>query len=79
MQNESPTAQETGISDVTYDVMNLLTNKLEGISAIDVYLEDAEDANDQEVTSFLNQLRQQDTQSVHKLRGMLSKRLQSGK
>ena len=74
--DQSSTAQDTGISDVTYDVMNLLTNKLEAISAIEVYLEDADDANDQEMTQLLNQLRQQDTQTVQQLKGMLVKRLQ---
>lgn len=74
--DQSTTAQETGISDVTYDVMNLLTNKLEAVSAIEVYLEDAEDAGDQEVQQLLQQLRQQDTQTIKQLKSMLVKRLQ---
>lgn len=67
--------QVTGISNVAYDVMALLANKLEGLEAMEMYKEDAECAGDQELSRFVERLQEQDRQSVDQLKGMLTKRL----
>lgn len=63
----------SGVPNVTYDLIAVLHNELEGIAALEQYKQDAQ--GDQEVLSFLNQLEQQETEHVNKLRDLLSRRL----
>ena len=67
--------QITGVSNVAYDVMAVLQNKLEGISAMEVYKEDAEEEGDQELRDLFEQIQQRDIQDVEKLKKMLVKHM----
>jgi hypothetical protein len=67
--------QISGISNVAYDLMAVMTNKLEGIAAIEEYKLDAEDAGDSEVEALLNQLEQQEVNDVAKIKTLLLQRL----
>lgn len=67
--------QISGISNVAYDLMAVMTNKLEGIAAIEEYKLDAEDAGDSEVEALLNQMEQQEVDDVAKIKTLLLKRL----
>ena len=65
-----------GISNVAYDLMVVMTNKLEGIAAMEEYKLDAEDAGDTEVQQLLDQLEQQEASNVGKIKELLLKRLE---
>ena len=67
--------QISGISNVAYDLMAVMTNKLEGIAAMEEYKLDAEDAGDTEVQQLLDQLEQQEASNVGKIKELLLKRL----
>lgn len=76
-QSGKQSEQATGVSNVAYDVMALLYNKLEGIAAIEDYKMDADDDGDQEFSSLLDEIEQQDSQFVERLRKLLVQRLGS--
>ncbi len=65
----------SGVSNVAYDLMVILTNKLEGIAAIEEYKLDAEEANDREVLALLERLEQRMREDVQELRRLLIPRL----
>lgn len=75
------TSQETvsrgqfPIDNLTYDLITLIHEKSKGLEAFDKYLQDAQGNN--ELSQFLQQVRQQDTQTVQQLVQMLQK-TQSG-
>jgi hypothetical protein len=76
-QTKRSTENVTGISNVAYDVLTLLQSKLDGISAMQIYKEDAERSNDSEVRKLLDDLEQKEMQEITKLRRILSQRLSS--
>ena len=67
--------QVTGVSNVAYNVMGVLYNTLEGISAMEDYKEDAQEAGDQEVYDVFEQIQQRLQGDVERLRQLLSQRL----
>ena len=67
--------QATGVSNVAYDLMSVLQNTLEAISALETYRQDAEDAGDQEVLQLFDELQQRLQGDVERLRQLLAQRL----
>lgn len=63
----------TGVGNVTYDVMTVLTNKLQGVAAIEEYKQDAK--GDQEVMQCFEQIEQREREDIDKLREIVAKRL----
>lgn len=61
----------SGISNVTYDLMATLTAKLEGIAAMEEYIDDAKEEGADDVRALFEQLQQTDTQDVSRLRDLL--------
>jgi len=68
--------QITGVPNVAYDLMVVLTNKLQGIAAMEEYKADADAAGDREVRTFLDRIEQRDQQDVEELREFVCNRLQ---
>ena len=68
--------QLTGVSNIAYDLMIVLSNKLEGIAAMEEYRQDAQEAGDTDCGSLFDRLQQQDRQAVDELRTHLLKHLQ---
>ena len=66
----------TGVSNVAYDLMAVLTNKLEGVAAMEEYKLDADTANDPEVRAAFERIEQRERQSIEELRGLLLMHLQ---
>jgi hypothetical protein len=66
----------TGVPNITYDVMVTLTNKLEGMAALEEYKLDAEAAGDHEVRAAFERLEQRGREDVELLRDLLLPRLQ---
>ena len=66
----------TGVSNVAYDLMVVLTNKLEGVAAMEEYKLDADAANDREVRTAFERIEERERQSIEELRGLLIAHLQ---
>ena len=69
-------ARVTGVPNVAYDLLVVLTNKLEGIAAIEEYKLDAAAAADQEVGMAFERIGRHEREAVDELRGLLVDRLQ---
>jgi len=70
--------QISGIPNVTYDVIAVLHNKLQGMAAIEGYRRDARDAGDRELDALFADLAKSDLAQVEQLRQALVQRLQGG-
>jgi hypothetical protein len=66
----------TGVSNVAYDLMVVLTNKLEGVAAMEEYKLDAELAKDAAARSVFERIEQRERQDIDELRGLLVDHLQ---
>jgi hypothetical protein len=66
----------TGVSNVAYDLMVVLTNKLEGIAAMEEYKLDAEAAGDQEARALFEQAVRREREAVDEFRELHVPRLQ---
>jgi hypothetical protein len=66
----------TGVSNVAYDLMVVLTNKLEGVAAMEEYKLDADAANDPEVRVAFDRIELRERQSIDEMRGLLLAHLQ---
>jgi hypothetical protein len=67
--------QVTGISNVAYDLMTVLTNKLQGMAAIEEYRLDAEAAGAREVSACFQRIEERDRQDAEELRDLLLRHL----
>jgi hypothetical protein len=65
----------SGISNVTYDLLATLTAKLEGIAAMEEYIDDAKDEGADDVRALFEELQQRDTQDVNRLRELVKRYL----
>lgn len=75
---DKPTAKLTGVSDVAYDLMIVLTNKLEGVAAMQEYMQDAQEAGDDTVRACFERLAKLDREAIDELRPLLVKHLGQG-
>ena len=66
----------TGVTNVAYDLMVVLTNKLEGIAAIEEYKLDADAAQEPAVRAAFERVEQRERESVDELRDLLIEHLQ---
>lgn len=65
----------SGVSNVAYDLMVVLSNHLEGIAAIQEYKIDSADAGDPDVTATFGHIEQRYQDSIGELRTLLQSRL----
>lgn len=66
----------TGVSNVAYDLMVVLTNKLEGVAAMEEYKLDADVADEREVRAAFERIEERERESIEELRGLLIAHLQ---
>ena len=66
-----------GVSNIEYDIITTLSNLLEGVEALDKYVQDAEQAGDQECATIFRTLRENNRSSAQQLRSALSRHLSS--
>lgn len=64
----------SGVPNVTYDLIAVLHNELEGLAALQEYKQDAH--GDQEVLAVFEQIEHDETEHVQKLRALVARRLQ---
>jgi ferritin-like metal-binding protein YciE len=67
------------LENTSYDLLTTLQNKLQGLSAYDKFIKDAQQAGDQECANLFQQLKQQDSQSVEQLRSAIEQQVKQGK
>lgn len=72
-QAKRSTDQITGISNVTYDLISVMHNKLQAIAAMEGYKQDCQ--GDREILDLLDRLVQRETEDLAELREALSTRL----
>jgi hypothetical protein len=73
---ERKTAERiTGVSNLTYDLITLLQNKLEAITAYEVYKQDAQEAGNTRAQSLFEHCQDVDRAMVNKLRRLLADEL----
>jgi len=65
----------TGVSNVAYDVMVVLSNHLEGIAALQEYKLDAEEANDADAAAAFDRIERRYQEGIGELRTLLRDRL----
>lgn len=74
-QAKRQSEQISGVPNVTYDLLVMFTNKLEGIAALEEYKMDARDAGDHEVEELFGQLEQRAREDVQRIKAFLIQRL----
>ena len=75
-QTKRQAERVTGISNIAYDLMVVLTNKLQGVAAIEGYKQDANVASDQQAADFLMRIEERELQEIGELRELVMQRLQ---
>ncbi|HEV2065898.1 MAG TPA: hypothetical protein VGR08_03610 [Thermomicrobiales bacterium] len=74
-QAKKQSEQVSGVSNMAYNLLTLLHNKLEGIAALEAYKVDAQ--GNQEVSSLLDELQQTAVQDVSRIKPLLVQELGS--
>jgi rubrerythrin len=67
--------QTTGTSDENYNLISILYHMLDGAETYDLYAEDAEDADDQELASFFREVQNTNRQLAERAKELLKQRL----
>lgn len=65
----------TGVSDTSYALVSVLYHTLQGIDVAEAYVEDAEDAGDEELVAFLRSMMSEDRQRAAAVKRLLHSRL----
>ena len=68
----------SGITNLTYDLITLLQNKLEAITAYEVYKQDAQEAGNTRALSIFEHCQDVDRAFVQRLRRLLAEELGAG-
>ena len=67
--------QTTGTSDENYNLISILYHMLEGAETYELYAEDAEDADDQELAGFFREVQNTNRQLAERAKDLLKQRL----
>ena len=73
------TAEHVPLSNLNYDLVTVLQNKLEGVAAYEVYLEDCEHSGDKGCQELVAELKRDDERHIERLCGELERIVRSGK
>ncbi len=68
---------ETGTHDATYDIVSVLYHALQGAELYEEYASDAEEAGDQELARFFQDIQQEETRRASRAKQLLAKRLKA--
>lgn len=70
--------QASGVSDLTFDLVSMLHNKLEAVAAMETYKRDAKLAGHPHVLEFLTECQESDRSAIRHLRALVSHQLVVG-
>ncbi|MFE1746107.1 hypothetical protein [Coleofasciculus sp. H7-2] len=65
----------TGTADEHYNLISVLYHALEGASTYEIYIQDAEEAGDDELVEFFQQLEEEECQRAERAKELLAKRI----
>jgi bacterioferritin (cytochrome b1) len=68
----------TPVSDLEFDVISTLQSKLEALEVYEAYLEDCEEADDDDCRRIFEQIRDDDERHAERLRVALGRLMQNG-
>jgi hypothetical protein len=74
-QTKRQAHQVSGISNIAYDLITILENKLQGVGALQQYKQDAQEQGDQPVLQLLNELERRASEDISRLRPLVAERL----
>jgi bacterioferritin (cytochrome b1) len=78
-QITKPRATKPPISNLSYDVLTVLQNKLEAVAAYELYLKDCQESGDAECQMLVAELKADDERHVEQLRKELERMVRAGK
>ncbi len=67
------------MDNVTYDLVTELSSCGQAVDALDTYIEDAQKANNPDVTRLFEQIRDDEIRHCDMLRSLISKQVKEGK
>lgn len=65
----------TGTRDVTYNLVSTLYHALQAAETEDQYIQDAEQAGDQDLVQFFRDMKQENTRRADRTKQLLARRL----
>jgi len=65
----------TGTRDDTYNLVSVIYHALQGAETYALYRQDAEEAKDEELTQFLQEVQQEESRRAERAKQLLSRRL----
>jgi hypothetical protein len=68
----------TGTPDITYNLISIAFHALQGAETYDQYIQDAQQAGDQELAQFFQQVKQENAQRANRAKELLAKQLAQG-
>lgn len=72
-------ADQVPLSNLNYDLLTVLQNKLEAVAAYELYLEDCQQSGDQECRDLVADLKRDDEHHIERLRAELERVVKAGK
>lgn len=73
------TAEHVPLSNLNYDLLTVLQNKLEAVAAYEVYLKDCQKSGNKECQQLVAELKRDDERHIERLRGELERIVREGK
>lgn len=67
--------QATGTPNEQYDLISVLYHSLEGAATYELYIQDAEEAGDEELSNFFNQLQEEECRRAERAKELLANRI----
>ncbi len=67
------------MTNLSYDVLTVLHNKLEAVAVHVRYIQDAQQAGDDKVRQLLEDLKREDDRHIERVRGELERLVKEGK
>jgi hypothetical protein len=65
----------SGVSNIAYDLVTILQNKLQSVAAMQEYKQDAQEQKDDQAIKLLNELESRACEDITRLRQMVADRL----
>lgn len=66
---------ETGTSNQQYDLISIVYHSLQSAAVCDMYIQDADQSGDRELTEFFEQVKQQSCQQAEQAKKLMVQRL----
>lgn len=67
--------QETSASDSVYDLVSVLYHCLQGAETYEIYAADADEAGDEELSKFFEEITQEERRRADRAKALLTQRL----